>query len=78
VLLKAARCGNVRLRVAQFWQISGKDPCGLYFGIDAARFCSALGWGNTALTAGLILYWAAAVGVAAQLGVVGPSPRTAR
>jgi hypothetical protein len=37
-------------------------PCGLYFGIDAARFCSALGWGNTALTAGLILYWAAAVG----------------
>ena len=28
------------------------------FGIDAARFYSALGWGNTALTAGLFLYWA--------------------
>jgi hypothetical protein len=38
----------------------------LYFGIDAARFYSALGWGNTALTAGLFLYWAAAVGVAAM------------
>ena len=78
MLLRAAGCGDVRSRVAQFLAISGKDPCGLYFGIDAARFCSALGWGNTALTAGLILYRAAAVGVAAQLGVVGPSPRTAR
>ena len=36
----------------------------LYFGIDPARFYSALGWGNTALTAGLITYWAAAVGIA--------------
>ena len=39
----------------------------LYFGIDAARFYSALGWGNTALTAGLFLYWAVAAGVAAML-----------
>jgi hypothetical protein len=39
----------------------------LYFGIDAAHFYSALRWGNTALTAGLFLYWAAAVGVAAML-----------
>ena len=36
----------------------------LYFGTDAARFYSALGWGNTALTAGLFLYWVAAVGIA--------------
>jgi len=36
----------------------------LYFGMDPARFYSALGWGNTALTAGLITYWAAAVGIA--------------
>ena len=41
----------------------------LYFGIDAARFYSALGWGNTALTAGLFLYWVAAVGIAAMLPV---------
>lgn len=39
----------------------------LYFGIDAACFYSALGWGNTALTAGLFTYWAAAVGIAAML-----------
>ena len=39
----------------------------LYFGIDPARFYSALGWGNTALTAGLFLYWAAAVGIAAMI-----------
>jgi len=38
----------------------------LFFGIDPARFYSALGWGNTALTAGLITYWAAAVGIAAM------------
>ena len=38
----------------------------LYFGIDPAHFYSALGWGNTALTAGLITYWSAAVGVAAM------------
>jgi hypothetical protein len=39
----------------------------LYFGIDAAAFYSALGWGNTALTAGLFLCWVAAVGIAALL-----------
>lgn len=38
----------------------------LYFGIDPARFYSALGWGNTALTAGLITYWSAAAGIAAM------------
>jgi hypothetical protein len=38
----------------------------LFFGMDPARFYSALGWGNTALTAGLITYWAAAVGIAAM------------
>jgi len=36
----------------------------LFFGIDPARFYSALGWGNTALTAGLPTYWAAAAGIA--------------
>lgn len=39
----------------------------LYFGIDPSRFYSALGWGNTALTAGLITYWSAAVGIAAMV-----------
>jgi hypothetical protein len=46
----------------------------LYFGIDATAFYSALGWGNTALTAGLFLYWVAAVGIAALL----PTRRRAR
>ena len=36
----------------------------LYFGKDAATFYSALGWGNTALTASLIAYWVLAAGVA--------------
>ncbi|HSK91394.1 MAG TPA: hypothetical protein VK875_08780 [Euzebyales bacterium] len=40
----------------------------LYFGIDPSRFYSALGWGNTALTAGLFTYWSAAVGIAAMAG----------
>lgn len=39
----------------------------LYFGIDAAQFYSALGWGNTAVTAGLILYWTAASGIATMV-----------
>jgi hypothetical protein len=38
----------------------------LFFGIDPSRFYSALGWGNTALTAGLITWWSAAVGIAAM------------
>jgi hypothetical protein len=36
----------------------------LFFGDDAADFYSAVGWGNTALTAALVVYWALAVGVA--------------
>ncbi|MFJ3963568.1 hypothetical protein [Streptomyces sp. NPDC090036] len=36
----------------------------LFFGTDAADFYSAVGWGNTALTAALLVYWACAVGVA--------------
>ncbi|MFF4444064.1 hypothetical protein [Streptomyces sp. NPDC001502] len=36
----------------------------LFFGTDAARFYSAVGWGNTALTAALLVYWAFAVGIA--------------
>jgi hypothetical protein len=37
----------------------------MFFGSEAARFYTANGWGNTALTASLILYWVFAVGVAA-------------
>ncbi|MEU8390323.1 hypothetical protein [Micromonospora sp. NPDC048843] len=39
----------------------------LFFGTDAAQFYSAVGWGNTALTAALLVYWAFAVGVAVLL-----------
>jgi hypothetical protein len=35
----------------------------LFFGTDAARFYSAVGWGNSALAASLIAYWCLAVGV---------------
>ena len=35
----------------------------LFFGTDAADFYSAVGWGNTALTAALLVYWAFAVGI---------------
>jgi hypothetical protein len=38
----------------------------LYFGTDPGHFYSGLGWGNTALTAGLLTYWCAAVGIAAM------------
>jgi type IV secretory pathway VirB2 component (pilin) len=37
----------------------------LFFGTDAADFYSAVGWGNTAMTAALVVYWALAVGVTA-------------
>lgn len=46
----------------------------LFFGTDAAEFYSAVGWGNTALTAALIVYWALAVGVA----LLRRTPRTPR
>jgi len=36
----------------------------LYFGPEAARFYSALGWGNSALTASLFCYWTGAAGIA--------------
>ncbi|MFF4605731.1 hypothetical protein ACFY12_23690 [Streptomyces sp. NPDC001339] len=35
----------------------------LFFGTDAADFYSAVGWGNTAMTAALVVYWALAVGI---------------
>jgi hypothetical protein len=35
----------------------------IYFGKDPSRFYSAIGWGNSALTASLILYWILAVSV---------------
>src|SRR5215468_5828053 len=73
LLLTAAGYGIVRTRALPRW--SGRTAYllavinlafvpSLYFGMDPARFYSALGWGNTALTAGLITYWAAAVGIA--------------
>ncbi|MCX4692348.1 hypothetical protein [Streptomyces sp. NBC_01408] len=37
----------------------------LFYGTDAGDFYSAVGWGNTAMTAALIVYWALAVGIAA-------------
>ena len=36
----------------------------LYFGPDAAQFYSAVGWGNSALTASLLVYWVTAIGIA--------------
>ncbi|HEY2794929.1 MAG TPA: hypothetical protein VGJ28_21395 [Micromonosporaceae bacterium] len=36
----------------------------LFFGADAASFYTALGWGNSALTASLLCYWAGATGLA--------------
>jgi hypothetical protein len=36
----------------------------LYFGQDAAEFYSAVGWGNSALTASLLAYWVTAIGIA--------------
>ena len=42
------------------------------------RFYSALGWGNTALTAGLITYLAAAVGIAAMRRAPKQAVATAR
>jgi hypothetical protein len=38
----------------------------LFFGTDAADFYSAVGWGNTAMTAALVVYWALAVGIVAM------------
>lgn len=35
----------------------------LFFGTDAADFYSAVGWGNTAMAAALVVYWALAVGI---------------
>jgi hypothetical protein len=74
LLLAAAGYAILRTRVLPSWAgtsaymlavVNLAFVPSLYFGIDAARFYSALGWGNTALTAGLFLYWAAAVGLAA-------------
>jgi hypothetical protein len=36
----------------------------MYFGPDETGFYTALGWGNTALTASLLGYWAGAAGIA--------------
>ncbi len=48
----------------------------LYFGNNAATFYSALGWGNTAMTASLITYWALFAGVASLRRA--SAPETAR
>ncbi|QES53120.1 hypothetical protein DEJ51_01670 [Streptomyces venezuelae] len=49
----------------------------LFFGTDAARFYSAVGWGNTALTAALLVYWAFAVGIAVLRRTSATGPRAA-
>jgi len=35
----------------------------LYFGPDAAQFHSAVGWGNSALAASLLLHWVLATAI---------------
>lgn len=73
LLLAAAGYGILRTRALPRW--AGRSAGvlaivnlafvpSLYFGTDAARFYSAVGWGTTALVNGLITYWAAAVGIA--------------
>jgi len=36
----------------------------MFFGTDVTRFYSAHGWGNSALTGSLIIWWVLAVSVA--------------
>jgi hypothetical protein len=76
LLLTAAGSGILRTRALPRWAGSSAYVLAvvnlafvpsLYFGTDAAAFYSALGWGNTALTSGLLLYWVAAVGIAAMV-----------
>ncbi|MFG2990324.1 hypothetical protein ACGFZK_13715 [Streptomyces sp. NPDC048257] len=73
VLLTAAGYAILRAGVLPRW--TGYPACAiaavhlafvpsLFFGTDAACFYSAVGWGNTALTAALLVYWAFAVGIA--------------
>ncbi|MET8677969.1 hypothetical protein ABZW18_10340 [Streptomyces sp. NPDC004647] len=80
VLLTAAGYAILRSGVLPCW--SGRSAYvvaavnvafvpSLFFGTDAAQFYSAVGWGNTAMTAALIVYWALAVGIA----VVRRTPR---
>jgi hypothetical protein len=73
VMLGAAGFAVARTGVLPRWLgraayvvVAGNLACvpSLYFGKDAATFYSALGWGNTALTASLIVYWVLAAGVA--------------
>ncbi|WP_431984853.1 hypothetical protein [Streptomyces qinglanensis] len=47
----------------------------LFFGTAAADFYSAVGWGNTAMTAALVVYWALAVGIVVMRR---PSQQSAR
>jgi hypothetical protein len=47
----------------------------LYFGTRASTFYSALGWGNSALTASLISYWIFAIGVILTRGRTSSSRR---
>ena len=35
----------------------------IYFGSDATRFYSALGWGNSAFCGSFVAYWIIAVGI---------------
>jgi hypothetical protein len=73
VLMLAAGFAIVRSRVLPRWVgviafvvAAANVACipSLFFGPDAARFYSALGWGNSALTASLICYWTGLGGIA--------------
>ncbi|GAA4529147.1 hypothetical protein [Amycolatopsis samaneae] len=82
LLLTAAGYAVLRSRVLPRWvavsafvtaAINLAFVPSLYTSIDPAQFYSALGWGNTALAAALLTYWAFAVGISA-LRI--PRPRT--
>lgn len=73
LILTAAGYAILRTRVLPNW--IGRAAYGIalvnvafipsmYFGIDAAQFYSAVGWGNSALVASFIAYWILAVGIA--------------
>ncbi|WP_051781749.1 MULTISPECIES: hypothetical protein [unclassified Streptomyces] len=86
VLLTAAGYAILRAAILPRW--TGYTACAvaavnlafvpsLFFGTDAARFYSAVGWGNTALTAALLVYWSFAVGIAVLRRTSSAGPRTA-
>jgi hypothetical protein len=73
VLLAAAGFAILRTRALPTWAgwsayaiavVNLAFVPSLYFGKDAAQFYSAVGWGNSALTASFFLYWILACSIA--------------